>query len=138
MDIRDGIPKGMLIVLKQLYELEQKLKKQGDPANLGRNVGRMKDALAEEAILVWDADRGQRPIGLVYEDPMGQMFKETRTDLEARISGSGTENLIVVEVHKPIIRVLFKDSSGEFSKVLEKGIVIVESQKEKQGNEQND
>ena len=65
-----------------------------------------------------------------YEDPMGQPFKETRTDLDATISGSGTENLVVVEVIKPIIRILLRKESVELKKVVQKGIVIVESQKE--------
>jgi hypothetical protein len=54
---------------------------------------------------------------------MGQIFKETRTDLEATISGSSTEDLHVVEVIKPIIR----QGSRQFSRVAQKGIVIVES-----------
>jgi hypothetical protein len=125
------IPKSILIVLNQLYELEQKLKKHGDPANLSRNVSKMKDALAEEGLPTLDSGSGQlRRIGLAYEDPMGQSFKETRTDLEVTISGLGTKNLVVVEVIKPIIRAIFRDSGGEFSNIVQKGIVIVESRKE--------
>ena len=124
------IPKSILIVLNQLYELEQKLKKHGDPANLSRNVSKMKDALAEEGPPTLDAGNGQSRIGLAYEDPMGQPFKETRTDLEATISGLGTKNLVVVEVIKPIIRAIFTDSAGKFYQVVQKGIVIVESRKE--------
>ena len=55
---------------------------------------------------------------------MGQVFSETRTDLEATITGQGTDQLKVVEVIKPIIRV--GDSS--YSKVIQKGIVIVQSE----------
>ena len=124
------IPKSILIVLNQLYELEQKLKKHGDPANLSRNVSKMKDALAEEGLPTLDAGSGQHRIGLVYEDPMGQSVNETRTDLEFQISGGGTENLVVVEVVKPIIRAIFTDSTGKFYQVVQKGIVIVESRKE--------
>src|ERR1043166_9097847 len=105
METRIPIPKAILTVLNQLYELEQKLKKQGDPANLARNVGRMKDAFAEEGLPSGD----QLRIRLVYEDPMGQTFKETRTDLEATISGPGTDNLVVVEVIKPIIRAIVRE-----------------------------
>ena len=54
---------------------------------------------------------------------MGETFNETRTDLEASITGSGTENLHVVEVIKPIVRVGDKN----FSRVVQKGIVVVES-----------
>ena len=117
------IPKSTLAILNQLYELEQKLKEHGDPANLGRNVDKMKDILAEGGGPNCD-DAG---IGLIYEDPMGQPFKETRTDVEATISGSGTENLVVAEVIKPIIKAVLGD--GLF-RIVQRGIVIVESRKE--------
>lgn len=116
MEIRFQVPKSILVALNQLYEMEQKLTKNGDSANLQRNVSKMKDAFAE--------------FGLAYEDPMGQPFKETRSDLEATISGAGTEDLIVVEVIKPIIRAVVREGAGEFSKVIQKGIVVVESRKE--------
>lgn len=103
------IQKWALTVLNQLYEVERKLALHGDPGNALRNVGKLKDALTGE--------------GLFYEDPLGQEFKETRTDLDATISGSGTENLVVVEVIKPIIRA----GDAAFSKVVQKGIVVVES-----------
>lgn len=124
------IPKSILTVLNQLYEMEQKLKKQDDPASLGRNIGKMKDALAEEGLPTLDAHGDQCRLGLAYENPMGQDFRETRTDLDATIAGAGTENLVVVEVIKPIIRVTMKDGVNEPSKIIQKGIVIVESRKE--------
>lgn len=105
------IPKWLLALLNQLYEIEQKLTRHGDPANALRNVTKIKDNLEEG--------------GLFYEDPMGQPFKETRTDLEANIAGTGTDNLVVVEVIKPIIR----GGSRSFSKVVQKGIVVVETKK---------
>lgn len=116
MEIKFQVPRSILVALNQLYEMEQKLKKTDDPANLQRNVGKMKDAFQE--------------FGLAYEDPMGQPFKETRTDLEATISGGGTENLIVVEVIKPIIRATLREGAGEFSKIIQQGIVVVESRNE--------
>jgi hypothetical protein len=103
------LPKGLLTVLNQLFELEAKLKRGGDSAAVGRNITKMKDALEE--------------MGLFYEDPMGQPFRETRTDLEATISGTSTEDLVVVEVIKPIIR----HGARSYSRVIQKGIVVVES-----------
>jgi len=134
---RIQVPKIILTLVNQLYELEQKIKRQGDTNNLLRNVNKMKDAFAEEGLPV-GAGNGQLQMCLIYEDPMGQPFKETRTDLEATISGAGTDNLVVVEVIKPIIRSVLRDSSGELSdkdraqytQVIQKGIVIVETQKE--------
>jgi len=118
MEIRFQVPKSLLMAMNQLYEIEQKLKQHGDPHGLQRNVSKMKDAFD-----AFDA------FGLVYEDPMGQAFKETRTDMEATISGPGTDSLVVVEVIKPIIRAVHRDGPGELSKIVQKGIVVVESQK---------
>lgn len=110
------VPKWALTLLNNLYEVERKLAVHGDPGNASRNVEKMKDALG-----------GER---LFYEDPMGQPFRETRTDLEATISGDGLENLVVAEVIKPIIRV----GTAELSRVIQKGIVVVQSKD--QGEEQ--
>jgi hypothetical protein len=109
-------PKWALTLLNQLFEIEKKLSatEDSDPNNCLRNIAKIKDALREQ--------------GLFYEDPIGQPFKETRTDLEATISGQGTDNLKVVEVIKPIIR----EGTSEFSRVSQKGIVIVESQPTKE------
>jgi hypothetical protein len=124
MELRIQIPKCILTVLNQLYEIEHKLKKLGDPINLGRNIGKMKDAFAEEGL----PDGGGGRICLACEDPMGTSFKETRTDLEATISGTSTDNLEVVEVIKPIIRAKIMDG---VSQVVQKGVVIVESRKDR-------
>src|SRR5262245_8182274 len=107
------IPKWLLTVMNNLYEIERKLIVHGDPCNAARNVERIREAIAVEGLLF-------------YEDPRGQPFKETRTDLEASISGTTTENLVVAEVIKPIIRCGRPDRS----RVVQKGIVVVESQKE--------
>lgn len=107
------IPKWILVTLNNLYEVEKKLALHGDAGNATRNIEKMKDMFAE--------------MGVFYEDPMGQEFKETRTDLDATISGNGTENLVVVEVIKPIVRA----GESAFSKVVQKGIVVVESKEGK-------
>lgn len=108
------VPKYLLQVLNNLCDIERKLAIHGDPGNARRNVERIKEAFEAERIF--------------YEDPMGQKFTETRTDLEATITGDGTEELKVVEVIKPIIRI----GEKSFSRVVQKGIVIVEAQKEKE------
>ena len=53
-------------------------------AHVARNVAPHREAFA-----------GER---LFYEDPMGQVYNETRADLEASIAGSSAENLVVAEV----------------------------------------
>lgn len=104
-----SIPKMLLTLLNNVYEIEKKAQAKSDPINVLRNVEKIKDAIAEE--------------GLILEDPLGQPFKETRNDIEASISGEKTTNLEVVEVLKPIIRFQVEG----FSKVVQKGIVIVAS-----------
>lgn len=104
------VPKFVLQVLNNLCDIERKLSIHGDPGNARRNVERIKETFEDERIF--------------FEDPMGQAFAETRTDLEATITGEGTDNLKVVEVIKPIIRVGDKN----FSRVVQKGIVIVQSE----------
>ena len=103
------IPKFVLQVLNNLCDIDRKLSIHGDPGNARRNVERIKETIEN--------------IKVFYEDPMGQSFSETRTDLEATITGEGTDNLKVVEVIKPIIRV----GDKIFSRVVQKGIVIVQS-----------
>ena len=56
------LPKWVQQVLNNLYEVENKLGRGGDPGNAMRNVIKMKEALASE--------------GVFYEDPFGQPFDE--------------------------------------------------------------
>ena len=103
------VPKWAFMLLNNLYEIEKKLSAHGDIGNIGRNVEKMKDIMAVEK--------------LFYDDPINQEYKETRTDLEVSIAGESTENLIVSEVIKPIIRY----GDDQYSKVVQKGIVVVTS-----------
>jgi hypothetical protein len=106
------VPKWALSALNHLYEIERKLTLHGDTAYISRNVERLKETFSGE--------------GIFYENPLGQAFSETRADLDASISGEGTENLVVTEVIKPIIRY----GTTEFSRVVQKGIVVVKSKEE--------
>jgi hypothetical protein len=103
------LPKFVLNTLNHLYEIERKLALHGDPGNIQRNVDRIKETFENEKVF--------------YEDPMGQSFNETRTDLEVSISGESTEDLVVAEVIKPVIR--WGDKS--LSRVVQKGIVVVKA-----------
>jgi hypothetical protein len=104
------VPKWALTAMNNLSEMERKISISGDPSNLKRNIERIRDALEGE-------------VRIFFEDPMGQPFNETRTDLDATITGTGTDDLVVVEVLKPIVRV----GTREYSRVVQKGIVFVES-----------
>jgi len=104
-----AVPKWALGILNNLCDIEKKLDINGDNSNVRRNVDRIRELLEDE--------------NLFYENPLGQKFSETRTDLDATITGEGTENLYVVEVIKPIIRA----GNKNYSVVVQKGIVVVQS-----------
>ena len=127
MQMGTAIPKSIYTVLNQLYQIEQKLAKLDDCDSLRRNIERMKDAFAEEGIAIYATAGSPCTVSLTYENPMGQRFNETRTDLDATIAGTGTDNLVVVEVIKPIIRATVKGGEAGSSRIVQKGIVIVES-----------
>lgn len=111
-NVQIQIPKFFLTFINNMFEIQKKLDVNNDPMNIGRNLTKMIEVLEEQ--------------GLSFENPMGQKFNQTRTDLEATISGEGTENLIVVDVLKPIIRA----GNSNNTVVIQKGIVIVETSKE--------
>ena len=110
------VDKHILILLNQLYEIERKTGDLKEFEKIKRNIERMKDVFRSE--IYKDAK-------VFYEDPMGQPYDETRSDLEANIAGETTEELFVVDVIKPIIRA----SINHQSSVVQKGIVTVEAQK---------
>lgn len=111
------VPKQYLFMLNQLFEIEQKIGKIQEPNSVQRNIDRLKEFFKTEAL-----SEGQ---GLVFHNPIGERFDETRTDCEASISGTGHDNLEIVEVIKPIIYVKY----GHTQMIAQKGIVIVQSTK---------
>src|SRR5690349_12848833 len=112
-----SIPKSTFTILNQLQEMEQKLKKQGDSAELGRNISRIR-AVFQEGVPCGD----ELHVRLVYVDPTGEPYRETRTDVDAMITGESTDDLLITEVIKPIIRAIVRE--GVF-RVVQKGVVIV-------------
>ena len=108
-NVQVQIPKYLLLLINNIFEIQKKIDSSDDNLNIGRNLMKISEALEEP--------------GFTFENPLGQKFNQTRTDLEATISGEGTENLVVVDVLKPIIRM----GNSNNSVVIQKGIVIVET-----------
>ena len=102
----DQIPQHIFI-LNQVFDMEKKVSKLVDGKSLVRNLRRIKQSFSE--------------LGLSYYDPTGESYNETRTDCEATISGTSTENLYIEEVIKPIIRF---EKEG-FNRIIQRGVVIV-------------
>lgn len=90
-----------------VFELEKKLAVQPSSPGIKRNMDRMK-AVLDEA-------------GLLLLNPMGEAYTETRTDLEASITGAAQGALEILDVIKPIIYT----SGGGARSLLQKGVVVV-------------
>jgi len=109
-----SIPKKYIEIIDQVFEIEKKLDGINEPNSIGRNINRIKEMFE---YLTEDS-------GLIYQNPLGEPYNETRTDLEASIAGNSAENLVVTEVVKPIIRL--RTSSGATT-IVRKGVVVVKS-----------
>jgi len=108
------ISKKFIEMLDQVFEIEKKLDRISEPNSIGRNVNRLKEYFQD---LMPDG-------GLIYQNPLGEKYNETRTDLDASIAGNSADNLIVTEVIKPIIRL--RTNTG-VTTIVRKGVVVVES-----------
>ena len=111
------VPKEYLFVLNQLFEIEQKVRKLQEHNSVQRNIDRLKDFFETEAL-----SEGK---GLIFYNPIGEKFDETRTDCVATISGSGHDNLEIIEVIKPVIYLRYSQTQI----IAQKAIVIVQSAK---------
>lgn len=97
----------ILTIANAQFNLEKKLAQSVGDGMANRQVARIKNALES--------------LGLHIQDPQGEVYNETRTDLEASIDGPSTENLRVVSVIKPII--FFKEEQKLL--LVQRGVVIV-------------
>ncbi|HTI60107.1 hypothetical protein [Mucilaginibacter sp.] len=113
------IPRLYTDIINQIFEIEKKLNLIKESNSIQRNVNRLKECFENLKTL------SDEPMSIIYKDPIGEDYNETRTDCEASIAGTGTENLVIVEVIKPIIYCQLKGQNI----IAQKGIVIVEEQK---------
>lgn len=101
--------KDHLRIINQFFELEKKIKSLEGADSAMRNVDRIKNYFEE--------------MGYFVSNPIGEPYSETRTDCEASIAGTSTENLYIQEVIKPIVRYVSQNGS----QIVQKGIVIAVS-----------
>ncbi len=109
------IPKWLLSSLNQIYQLRAKSKRKGFFDEIERDLDRLEENFQDQ--------------GFTLHDPMGEKCPDTRTDVEVNISGEGEDNLIVVEVIKPIIRFGTAGLEINQSTIVQKGVVVAESKK---------
>lgn len=107
-----------LDLANQLFALAQKADQLEESHSLQRNFDRLQLMLSERLEVF--AEPG---VGLEVHNPLGESYDETRTDCSASIAGEGLENLTIVEVIKPIIRLRHE----QMSRIVQQGVVIVKS-----------
>ncbi len=100
-------------MLGQVFEIEKKVENLTESNSISRNITRLKEIFE---LLEKDG-------GLVYYNPIGEPYNETRTDIEASIAGSSPDNLIITEVIKPIVRY----RKGGITLIARKRVVVAES-----------
>ena len=112
--------KFFLDLANQIFALEQKAQQLEESHSLQRNFDRLQMMLSERLEVF-----AQPGVGLEIHNPLGEDYDETRTDCSASIAGEGLENLKIVEVIKPIIRM----RQEQMSRIVQQGVVIVRSSK---------
>jgi hypothetical protein len=101
----------LLEVLNNVFEIEKKLRRLREPNTITRNLSSIRSAFEQ--------------LHLSYEDPLGEVWDDTRSDCEASIAGSETDRLRIVEVIKPVVRHL---SPSGITQIVQKGTVVVQSE----------
>ena len=98
-----------LKIINHFFELEKKLAHLPGAESTQRNLARIRDHFSE--------------MGYQIHNPIGEPYSDTRTDCEASIAGTSTDNLFVEQVIKPIVH-LVQDGSLH---MVQKGVVITKS-----------
>lgn len=99
-----------LLVINQLFEIQNKLKETGSAAPFERNFNRLFAHFQEE--------------GFVIQDPTGEAYTETRTDCEASITGKPSSKMKITKTLKPVI--YQKNETG--IQLVQKAVVIAGNQ----------
>jgi hypothetical protein len=114
-------------LINQVFEIEKKASSLTEPNSIHRNVRRMKEWFEREFVA---NNQGQSVIfSFTYHSPLGERYDETRTDCDASIAGTGTDNLIITEVIKPIV---WYAIGNEPKRIAQQAIVVAESQSSEQ------
>ena len=108
--------------INQVFEIEKKTNLLKEDNSIQRNVNKLKDLFENEFFKNNDGT-----LGLSYLNPIGEVYNDSRTDCDASISGTSTDNLKIIEVIKPIIYYSYLDDGKIIKSIVQKGIVVVES-----------
>ncbi len=115
------VAQAYLDFMNQIFEIEKKVTSLKEENSIQRNLNKIKGILEEEYF------KGSSTIGFTYHNPIGESYSETRTDCEATISGTGVENLEIIEVIKPIIFYSYQENGKVIKVIVQPAVVIVQS-----------
>jgi hypothetical protein len=107
-------------LINNVFEIEKKAAALNESNSILRNVNKIREILEHDL-----TSPNSETTGLIYHNPLYEDYNETRTDCEANIAGTSTENLVITEVIKPIVRL----KKGGLNIIVQRGIVIAESKK---------
>lgn len=114
--MENPVLKAYIDIMNQIFDIEKKAMALNESNSIQRNLNRLKEIMENDLPLNAKA-------GLIYHNPIGEAYNETRTDCEATIAGNSTEDLVISEVIRPIIRL----KEGGFTHIIQKAVVITES-----------
>lgn len=115
------VPQAYLDFINQIFEIEKKANNLKEENSIQRNINKIKGIIGEEFF------KGSTTIGLTYHNPLGENYSDTRTDCEATISGTGVENLEIIEVIKPIVYYSYQENDKVLKVIVQQAVVIVQS-----------
>jgi hypothetical protein len=116
------VPQQYLDLINQIFEIEKKASLLKEDHSLQRNINKLRD-LMENELFKGTADN----IGLSYHNPIGESYDDTRTDCEANIAGTSSENLEIIEVIKPIVYYSFSENERLIKTIVQKAVVVAGS-----------
>lgn len=115
------VPQAYLDFINQIFEIEKKAINLKEENSIQRNINKI-NGLLEEGLF-----SNEQIIGFSYHNPTGESYNETRTDCEATISGTEVENLVIIEVIKPIVFCAYRDQDKIMKVIVQQAVVIVQS-----------
>lgn len=108
----------LLDVINEIYEIEKKQQKIQESNSIKRNITNIYTILNNIY-----ADKS----GIYIHNPMGEKYDVTRYDCDASIAGESTNNLVIVDVIKPIVSIKINDRT----KIIQRGVVVVKDREKK-------
>jgi len=120
MQDQTKVPQKYLDLINQVFEIEKKASLMQEQNSISRNINKIKEMIENE---FFSHESQQHSVGFIYHNPIGESYNETRTDCEASISGTSTDDLEIIEVIKPIIFL----KQGGIKKMVQKAVVVAQA-----------